>query len=106
MPTRAPPPASRGGSHSGHAFAETERYLGIFHEVAPSNQALQCATCHDQDRLDRASLGSTPTATRSGKPLCQSCHGRKTMASFQSLHDEHVRGKKLDCNTCHTFSKA
>ncbi|MCU0290967.1 MAG: hypothetical protein MUF10_03120 [Thermoanaerobaculaceae bacterium] len=98
--------AAVGWPYTGHTFAETERYMGIYHEVAPSDQALQCATCHDQNRLDWASLGYTPRSTRNGKPLCESCHGRKTMPSFQSLHDKHVRDKNLDCSNCHTFSGA
>jgi hypothetical protein len=98
--------AAVGWPYSGHTFAETERYLGIYHEVAPSEQALQCATCHDQNRLDWAALGYTPRTTRNGKPLCESCHERKSMPGFQSLHDKHVRDKKLDCSNCHTFSKA
>ncbi|HPS80188.1 MAG TPA: hypothetical protein PLS53_18685 [Thermoanaerobaculaceae bacterium] len=98
--------AAVGWPYSGHTFAETERYLGIYHEVAPSSQALQCASCHDQNRLDWASLGYTPRTTRNGKALCESCHERESMPGFESLHDKHVRDKKLDCSNCHTFSKA
>lgn len=36
----------------------TERYMGIFHEVTPKEQALQCMSCHgDGDRLDWEALG-------------------------------------------------
>ena len=94
-------------TYSGHQFAETERWMGIFHEVAPEEQALACASCHEGGaRLDFAALGYTPKATRNGKPLCQSCHGTKEKKSFYTLHDKHVRDKKLDCSSCHEFSAA
>jgi hypothetical protein len=98
--------AGVGWPYNGHEFAETERYMGIYHEVAPSNQALQCASCHQGgNRLNFASLGYTPKTTRNGAPLCQSCHGAKT-ASFYTLHNKHVQDKKINCSECHTFSKA
>lgn len=99
--------AAVGWTDNGYRFVETERYMGIFHEVAPKSRALACATCHDQDLLDWQLLGYTPLATRNGKPLCQSCHGRKgENLTFYQLHDEHVREKRLDCSNCHGFSKA
>ncbi len=98
--------AAVGWPYSGHQFVDTERFMGLFHEVAPASQALQCSTCHDQDRLDWAALGYTPLTSRNGKPLCQSCHGSKGQLSFTKLHDKHVRDKRLDCSNCHTFSKA
>lgn len=98
--------AAMGWPYSGHQFAATERYMGIFHEVAPASQALQCSTCHDQNRLDWAALGYTPLATRNGKALCLSCHGNEGSPTFYKLHDKHVRDKRLDCSNCHAFTKA
>jgi len=98
--------AAVGWPYEGHQFAATERFMGLFHEVAPASQALQCATCHDQNRLDWAALGYTPLTTRNGKPLCRSCHGDKGTPTFYKLHDKHVRDKRLDCASCHTFRKA
>jgi len=50
-----------GWGYSGHDFVETERYLGLFHEVSPKEQALGCSSCHDGGtRLDFDSLGYTP----------------------------------------------
>jgi len=97
--------AGVGWTNHGYQFAETERFMGLYHEVAPKAQALSCSTCHDNNRLDFAALGYTPMATRNGKPLCSSCHGSKT-ASFYNLHDKHVRDKRFDCSTCHTFGAA
>jgi hypothetical protein len=94
-----------GWVYSGHTFAPTERYMGIYHEVAPKAQALACASCHGGSRMNFASLGYTPLATRNGVPLCQSCHGLK-QADFYTIHNKHVTDKKLDCSNCHTFSKA
>jgi hypothetical protein len=89
---------------NGYAFAESERFLGLYHEVAPKAQALACSNCHGGTRVDFASLGYTPLTTRNGRPLCSSCHSAKT-GSFTFIHDKHVTDKKLDCSNCHTFSK-
>lgn len=98
--------AAVGWTYNGHTFAETERYMGLYHEVAGHDQALSCATCHDQNRLDFAALGYTPLSTRNGRPLCSSCHEAKSNPGFYNLHNKHVKDKKLDCSNCHTFSKA
>ena len=90
--------------NNGYEFAETERYMGVYHEVAPKDQALRCASCHGGTRLDFAALGYTPLSTRNGKPLCASCHSAKS-ASFTYIHDKHVTDKRIDCSNCHTFSK-
>jgi hypothetical protein len=90
---------------NGYTFAETERYLGLFHEVAPKEQALQCNSCHGGTRLNFAELGYTPKTTSNGKPLCSSCHGSKS-ASFDKVHSKHVDDKRLDCSACHNFTKA
>lgn len=96
-----------GWPYAGHEFAETERWMGIFHEVAPKEQALSCASCHPSTgRLDFAALGYAPLETRNGKPLCSSCHGRKNPKPFYDLHDKHVRAKRIDCSSCHAFSAA
>lgn len=97
--------AGVGWTYDGHQFAETERYMGLYHEVAPKERALACSSCHEGTRMDFAALGYTPKATRNGVPLCQSCHSQKT-AGLYDLHDKHVRDKKLDCSTCHGFSQA
>ena len=99
--------AEMGWTNNGYQFAETERFMGLYHEVAPKGQALSCSTCHDNNRLDFAALGYTPRTTNAsnGRLLCSSCHSAKT-ATFYNLHDKHVRDKGYDCSTCHTFSAA
>lgn len=97
--------AAVGWPYNGHTFVATERYMGLYHEVAPKEQALTCSSCHGGTRMDFAALGYKPLATRNGAPLCQSCHGFKT-ADFYKIHRVHVADKKLDCSNCHTFSKA
>lgn len=96
-----------GWPSNGHTFVETERFMGVYHEVAPHDSALKCGSCHEGGRrLDFAALGYTPVAVRNGRPLCSSCHSAKTAESFYALHDKHVKDKGLNCSTCHTFSKA
>ena len=93
-----------GWPNNGYEFAETERFMGLYHEVAPASQALTCSSCHGGNRLNFAALGYTPRATRNGKPLCASCHGAKS-GNFTFIHEKHVTDKRLDCSNCHTFSK-
>ena len=95
-----------GWSISSYEFAETERYMGVYHEVAPASQALTCSSCHGATgtRLDFAALGYTPKDKRNGVALCSSCHSAKT-GTFTFIHEKHVTDKKIDCINCHTFSK-
>ena len=97
---------------NGYGFAETERYMGLFHEVAPKEQALSCSSCHDSgSRIDFAALGYTPKTTRNNRALCASCHENKSdewrgNEYFTKVHSKHVADKKFDCSQCHTFSAA
>ena len=101
-----------GWTYKGHEFAQTERFMGLFHEVAPSGQALSCNDCHsDGGRMDFPALGYTPNATYNGKALCASCHEDKSNEwrgneFFNKVHEKHVDDKKYDCSKCHTFNKA
>ena len=104
--------ASTMGWSTNYEFIETERYMGLFHEVAPKSDALSCTDCHSGGkRLDFASLGYTPNSTRNGRPLCASCHSDesgewKASELFTKVHEKHVKDKKYDCSACHIFSAA
>lgn len=95
----------------GYDFVDTERFMGIFHEVAPKEQALKCADCHSGGkRLDFKALGYTPKTTRGGRPLCASCHEDESgewsaSVLFTKVHDKHVKDKRIDCIQCHVFPK-
>ena len=86
--------------------------MGLFHEVAPSEQALDCSSCHENgSRIDFAALGYTPKTTRNNRPLCTSCHGDESDEwsqgeFFTKVHSKHVTDKRYDCSQCHTFSAA
>jgi hypothetical protein len=101
-----------GWGYHGHDFADTDRYLGLFHEVAPKENALSCMECHgNSDRMDFKTLGYTVNETNGGKPLCASCHKDKSTewASaklFSKVHAKHVDDKNLDCSKCHPFTAA
>ena len=94
----------------GYDFVPTERFMGLFHEVAPKGQALQCSACHNGGaRLDFNALGYTPKTTRNGRALCASCHedkSREWPASelFEKVHEKHVTDKRINCIECHIFS--
>jgi hypothetical protein len=104
--------AAVGWEYKGHDFARTERYMGLFHEVAPKEQALACNDCHNGGtRLDFAALGYTPKAKYNGKALCTSCHEDESdewssSEFFAGVHDQHVDDEGFDCSKCHTFTKA
>jgi len=50
--------AAYGIHHPDYEWVETERYMGIYHEVRPASEALQCLDCHRVDgRLDWQALG-------------------------------------------------
>ncbi len=95
--------------NSGYDFVPTERYMGIFHEVSPADQALACSDCHFGGvRMDFDALGYTPKTERDGEPLCASCHEDKSDEwspgeLFQKVHDKHVKDKRIECSECHTF---
>lgn len=97
--------AAVGWAYTGHEFAATERRMGLYHQVAPSEAALACASCHGSTRMNFAELGYSPVPTRNGRPLCTSCHGPKERLTFFKLHEKHVTDKKLDCSNCHSFRR-
>ena len=99
----------------GYDFVGAERYMGLYHEVAPADDALRCNDCHGDasDRLDFAALGYTPKSEREGKPLCQSCHDEEDPDDdddpedgFYELHEEHVEEEGITCSECHFFDEA
>lgn len=92
------------GTYTGHTYVEAERYLGIFHDVRPKEQALGCGACHEQlgsgGRFEWEALGYGVRAERNGRPLCSSCHGSEN-AGFTDVHSRHV-DHGYACSTCHT----
>jgi hypothetical protein len=89
----------------GHAFANTERYLGVFHEVAPKENALSCNDCHGGARVNFQALGYAAKTQNNGRPLCSSCHESESY-NFTQVHQKHVREEGFDCLRCHNFSRA
>ncbi len=90
----------------GYTFVNTQRWMGIFHEMPPADFALECSQCHDDtSRLDFDILGYTPKATREGKPLCISCHENEGEKGFYELHQEHAEEEDVACGECHNFTR-
>ncbi len=108
----------------GYDFIGAERFMGIYHEVAPASNALACDDCHaaSATRMDFELLGYTPKSESNGRPLCLSCHGYEDDQEewgdrfFYEVHNEHVGEDRDDdlraaetritCSDCHTFSAA
>jgi hypothetical protein len=102
----------------GYDFVPTERFMGIFHEVAPEEAALNCTACHDggalnSGRMNFALLGYTPLPNRDPSlgSCSTGCHSNKAdewdpAEFFTKLHQKHVTDKRLDCSNCHTFRRA
>ena len=98
--------AEMGWAVPGYSFANSQRYFSLYHEVAPKENALQCAACHvSAGRLNFKELGYIVKTTRNGQPLCSSCHEPET-ADFYTIHNKHVRGESISCTTCHNFKTA
>jgi hypothetical protein len=101
--------AALGWADHGYTFQATERYMGIYHQVAPANRAVSCSQCHGGSRIDFKGLGYAPKESRKGKPLCLSCHGdesedRAGGTYFYDVHQEHAREQGINCAECHGFS--
>ena len=83
----------------------TDTYQLLNHGISPASNALQCASCHGSiDRMDlQGELGYQLKGSEAN--VCSQCHERKSGLSFTRVHDEHVRQERIDCSSCHTFSR-
>jgi hypothetical protein len=97
-----------GWPRNAYGYQGTERWMGVFHEVAPKERALAynsaCTTCHGgtAPKMDLKAMGYT--AKKPTTDLCNDCHGSKSY-SFNEVHPRHTN-KGYDCSACHTFSRA
>jgi predicted CXXCH cytochrome family protein len=93
-----------GWTYSGHYFINTQRYLALYHQVPPREQALSCSACHEGGgRLDFAALGYTLKADQD--KLCARCHMRGEKAlGFYEIHAVHVDEENRNCSNCHKFN--
>ena len=90
----------------GYTFTQTTRWMGIFHEMPPADQALDCVACHEStSRIDFSALGYDPKLTRDNQPLCISCHEREDQPDFYALHANHVQEQQVACSECHEFTR-
>jgi hypothetical protein len=97
---------------NGYDFVQTERLMGIFHEVSPAEDALSCNDCHGQGgRMDFAALGYAPLPHRNpelAQNCASGCHGKETeewspSEFFRGVHDEHVGEEGINCSACHNY---
>jgi hypothetical protein len=100
--------AAVGWNITAYSFATAQRYFSLYHEVAPKENALQCADCHvNTGRLNFKELGYGVKTELNGSLLCASCHEAPTQSpDFYQIHSRHVDGESISCTTCHDFKTA
>lgn len=83
-------------------WVQTSTYGALNHSIAPAEDTLQCADCHESTaRIDlQGDLGYGLKGSTSS--VCTQCHGSENVPSFTSVHDRH---DNYDCSWCHTFSR-
>jgi hypothetical protein len=85
-------------------WVETDTFQMLNHQVSPSYRALQCTDCNGgTQRIDLAGLGYALKGSES--TVCSQCHGQKSVRDFESVHRRHVESERIECSTCHTFSR-
>lgn len=91
---------------AGTVWTETERWMGIFHGVAPKADALACDDCHGASavRLDFDALGYAPK--QAPELLCATvaCHPLRT-GDFMTVHTQ-ANHQAAGCSVCHTFTRS
>jgi len=90
---------------SAYDWVTTDTYQLLNHQVSPSDQALSCASCHDNTSVMdlQGKLGYELKATK--RTVCTQCHGDESYSGYSFIHDKHVTDKKYDCSWCHNFSR-
>ncbi len=91
-----------------YSWVDTDTLQLITHEVAPSEGALSCSSCHDSTgRMDlQNELGYALKDARSS--VCTQCHGNegsKSGPEYEWVHKLHVEEKRYDCSWCHDLSR-
>jgi cytochrome c len=95
-----------------YQWVTTDTYQLLNHQVSPSNDALNCSSCHlNTARMDlQGDLGFAPTSTRA---TCASgCHSAEKAyewefgdyEEFEAHHEKHQE-KEADCRDCHNFDR-
>jgi PKD repeat protein len=91
------------GMPGNYQIVHTNAEMLITHGVDPKAKAPNCAACHASTgksdlMIPFAELGYHKF--NANVESCTACHKTKT-ATFTSMHDKHVRNKKLSCTQCH-----
>ena len=98
-----------GWPRNAYTYQETERWMGLFHEVAPKEQAIgyqNCNACHNTSapKVPLKALGYVKKASMTVSQVCSQCHGAETY-SFNTAHTNSNHSSR-NCNSCHDFSRA
>ena len=93
------------GLEGSYTLADVHTYQTINHGVEDEDNALSCNDCHGSgSRMDlKDELGYGLKG--SDQDVCTQCHKYKRSKGFKENHSKHVADKRIDCSTCHNFSR-
>ena len=88
-----------------YKWVMTDTFGLLNHGISPASDALQCGDCHGAGaQMDlKGELGYQLKGSKS--VVCYQCHGSEEEEGFYALHEEHVRDERIDCSSCHSFSR-
>jgi hypothetical protein len=90
-----------------YATVQTDEYLMLNHQVAPSTDVLDCTSCHTASATQMKLVGAGGLGYDLKGPttvVCAQCHTAKTPRDYERMHN-HANIKGFDCSWCHTFSR-
>lgn len=88
-------------------YVKTDEYQMLNHTVSPKASALACTKCHGTSTSRVVNLPAMGYVLKAAKKtVCSQCHSDKSYSGWQWPHDKHVKGEKIDCSMCHTFTRA
>ena len=98
------------GLTGSYTLVDVHTFQTINHGVEDDDNALSCAECHSS-----LSAGSATRMDLQGKlgyelkgpseQVCTQCHEREDNEGFVKIHKEHVTEKRIQCSSCHYFSR-
>jgi hypothetical protein len=102
---------AQSGLEGSYTVVPTHEFQTINHGVEPKENALRCGACHGDAGFSggpaRMNLRMDFGYELKGPPsqVCSQCHRNRSSKGFKETHAKHVGDKRIDCSTCHSFSR-